>query len=191
MKFFIAAINHYGDKSGDVRLKNLNEFAKKNDLIVPTSALKNYCVDDNMVRGHYNLLLTGIEPEEINEVVPDTEFREEEEDEEVVIIDTPAFVEPPMKKRKGNIKPFKPEPGQKEKTWIRPIYVVSDGEGNVRGTHETPKGAFEKRFRVFHDHGLMDYNDFLNRMKYTGAAIIPSGTASSLHCLIEMMEIEQ
>lgn len=185
-RFFIEAVNHFGDESIDVRLKDLTEFASENDLIVPTSALKNICQEDSLVRGHYNLQLTGIKPSE-NEPVKMKSFNSSDD----VIVDSSSFVEPPAPKRNlKTVDPYKVEKGQKPITFKRPIYVVSDGEGNVRGVHETPKGAFERRKRVFQDHGLMEYEDFLTRMKYVGGAVIPSASTTSLHCLIEIVEIE-
>lgn len=188
-KFFIEAVNHFGEQSIDVRLKDLSDFAKKNDLIIPTSALKNYCQDEGLVRGHYNLQLTGIKPT-VTEPVEMKSFSTTED----VIVETSAFVEPthaPITKKLKDVPLYIVEKGQKKKTFNRPMYVVSDGEGNVIGIHETLKGAFEKRKRAFHDHGLMSYEDFLNRMQYVGGAIIPSSTSSSLSCLIEILEIEQ
>lgn len=57
-KFFEEAIKHFGEGSSDVRYKDLTDFAEKNDLIVPVSALKLFC--QGSVRGHYNLLLSGV-----------------------------------------------------------------------------------------------------------------------------------
>lgn len=186
-KFFIEAVNHFGEGSTDVRLKDLNDFAKERDLIVPTSALKKHCQDEGQVRGHYNLQLTGIKPT-VKEPEPMKTFGSKEN----VIVESSAFVEPPVPSsaKRKMVKAYVPDKGQKEKTFKRPIYVVSNGDGNVVGTHETPKGAFERRKQVFHDHGLMEYEDFITRMKYVGGAIIPSATTTSLHCLIEIMEIE-
>jgi len=207
VKFFIAAINHFGENSKDVRLKDLHIFANENDLIVPTSALKTYCQEESLVRGHYNLLLTGITPDsppvsplpESIDPHEEEEFDDGVEPEEVpvqrktesVILDTPAFVDPnpiPKRVKEGH---YKPEPGQKKKEWKNPVYVVSDGEGDVVGVHYSASTAWERRRRVFRDHGLMDYDDYLVRMDYVGAALIQSAVSSSLFCLIEIKELEE
>lgn len=184
-RFFVAAINHYGDASNDVRLKDLRTFAEENDLIVPISALKEYCQEEDLVRGHYNLLLTGIEPPEPEpEPKPMGEFRTTED----VIVDTSAYAEPPAPKRRS-IKKFKPEKGQNPLKWRNPVYVITNHEGSVIAVTDSPTKAYEKRWLAFRDNGLMDYEDFAERMKYVGAAIIPSAN-SQLTCVVEMKEVE-
>ena len=59
-RFFEKAINYFGEKSKNLRLKEINKFAKTYNLIVPTSALKKYCHNDSLKRGFYNLTLIGI-----------------------------------------------------------------------------------------------------------------------------------
>lgn len=189
-KFFIAAVNYFGIYANDVRLKDINEFASANDLIVPTSALKSLCQDEGTTRGHYNLLLAGFEP---NETPPEEEPEEtfHKEEESSVIIDTPAFVKPPTPKKPKVVEVYTPEPGQKKKEWKNPVYVVANQDGDVVGIHETLQGAFKRRMNVLHDNGMMSFDEFKKRMEYVGGAIITSSNASSIHCLIEIKEIEQ
>jgi hypothetical protein len=188
-KFFISAINHFGLASDDVRLKDLTEFAEENDLIVPTSALKRYCQDDDLVRGHYNLLLTGIspsEPEVEYEPTPLKQFSNREE----VIIDSSSYAEPaPIVKRK-KVSHYEIEKGQKPLIFRNPVYVVSNNESDVIAVHKTVKGAFNKRYQALHDDGLMDYSDFEVRLQYVGGAIIPSSN-SQLTCTVEVKEVEE
>lgn len=190
-KFFIEAIAHFGDNSNDVRLKDLKEFADNNDLIVPVSALKNHCQEEDGVRGHYNLLLSGITPLE-PEPKPDTNprpmgvFRTTED----VIMDTSSYADgPPPKVKKHAPKKFVPEKNQKPLKWKNPVYVVSNMEGAVISVHHSPHTAFEKRLQVLHDNGLMSYDDYEARLKYIGGAIIESNN-SQLTCLIEIKEVE-
>ncbi len=85
LKFFIEAVQHFGDESNNIRLKDINKFAIENNLIVPTSALKSYCHEQNQKRGYYNLLLSGVE---YNPPPKLKDFKSSSN----VIIDVPFFV---------------------------------------------------------------------------------------------------
>ncbi len=192
-RFFEQAIAHFKDKADDVRLKDLTKFAEDNGLIVPTSALKNYCIRKNTIRGHYDLTLTGIsytQPIESSgtEKIEESEEQVTPHEEHSVIVETSSFVEPahPQKPKQGH---YKPEPHQKKKVWKNPVYVVSNGSGDVIGVHYNLKDAFKRRYRAFSDWGTMDYEDFIVRMEYVGAVIINSSN-SQLTCLIETHELE-
>lgn len=190
-KFFISAIKHFGERSNDVRLKELKEYADENNVILPTSALKRHCQEDHLVRGHYNLLLTKLKPEPEPEITP-TILREFSNREDV-IVDSSAFAEPiglPTLKR-SMVKPYIIEKGQQKVVFRNPVFVVSNGDGQVIGVHQSMKSAWKRRIRAFHDEGLMLYEDFETRMNYVGGAIIPSAVSSHLSCLIEIKELEQ
>ena len=88
-KFITYALNHFGDESDNIRLKDLNSFAKDNDLILPTSFLKNHCRKNQQTRGYYDLTLAGIKPKIKSKVEESLlEFKSSEN----VILDTSAFI---------------------------------------------------------------------------------------------------
>ncbi len=86
-KFFDKAVSHFGDDSNNVRLKDINEFSKRFDLIVPTSALKKYCQEEGQTRGYYNLTLVGIEPKHVEKPDYMKQFKGSSD----IIIDSSVF----------------------------------------------------------------------------------------------------
>lgn len=166
-KFFHVAVNYFGDKSNDVRFKDLKSFAEEHDLIIPTSALKNYCQEEDQVRGHYNLTLTGFTPDPLPD--PEPEFEEKD----AIIVNTSAFVEPVARKKS---KRFNPK-GMKPKKLHHPIYIISY-EGDVVSVHETPEGAFKSGVKyILHDHGDRTMSDAILEMRYRGAAVVQSSNS--------------
>lgn len=181
-KFFHVAVNYFQDNATDVRFKDLKAFAEESNLIIPTSALKNYCQEEGQVRGHYNLLLTGFKPEPISE--PEPEFKETEG----MIVETPAFVDPVIKKKKTrtvfdimDLKPLK---------WHNPIYLSIADNGDVVSINKTLKGAFDAKEHILHDHGNREWKDFEQEIRYRGRAMIDS-INSGMWYKVVVMEIKK
>ena len=184
-KFFDEAVKHFKERSTDVRLKDLNEFADEFDLIIPTSALKNYCQEEGQTRGHYNLTLTGIEY--IPEVVIKAELHEFKEA-ETIIIDTPAFADAPTIKKDRVV--FDPK-GMKHPLRVNdPVHIVSNMDGHIKGVYRDPEKAYDEgRIIVLHDNGNRDRDNVLLELKYTGRSLINSSN-STLWCVIETYGIK-
>lgn len=182
-KFFESAVAHFGKGSIDVRLKDINEFAEKNDLIVPTSALKQYCQEDDQTRGHYNITLSGIKYKPEYNIVPPT--MEDMKADEGLIMDTPSFVEQPQKKKH---KRFNPE-GMKRIRVVNPVYVVSNTNGTIISVRRTITDAYDDRVLSLHDQGTKGINEVHEELDYKGETRIQSGN-SQLWCDIVMMELE-
>ena len=188
-RFFEEAVKHFKEKSVDVRLKDIGIFAEKEGLIVPTSALKNYCQEDGQIRGHYNLTLTGIEytePEPEYDHTPDIvkKFNIETD----VIEDTSAFVDAPKKKKKAEKFSIK---GLKPLHVIDPVYVVCDTENCIISINRSPEGAFQSGLRnVLHDHGNRSESDVVTELRYKKVAVVDS-INSWLYFNIQVIEVRK
>lgn len=198
-RFFEMAIGHFEGESIDVRLKDIQDFADANELIVPTTALKKHCVEETSVRGHYNLTLVGISPiisesGESYDMDDDDEdgYSEDIEDEEQsVVLETSAFA-PPVKPKKKVVKnpPVSKEEKKIKLKWKNPIYVVMNDAHSPIGVHRSLQGAYDRRWRSFHDHGINSFDDFKEQLDYRGFAVLESN-CSQLECYIQVMEFEE
>ncbi len=184
-KFFIRAVEHFGEDSTDVRLKDLNDFADNAGLIVPTSALKNFCHEEGQVRGHYNLTMSGIKPTVIKNSDLDYSvgmFNIQED----VIIDTPAFVDDAPKKEEVR---FIPKKGDVPIQFNNPVYVVQNSNSTPIAVCQDPKAAYESRILSLHDQGTKGYNEVKDELDYRGRSRIGSNN-SQLWCEITVMELK-
>lgn len=179
-KFFEEAMNYFGDKSNDVRLKDINAFATEFDLIVPTSALKHHCQEDGQIRGHYNLFLSGIKPLQ-KEPKPMKEFKSSSN----VIIDTPAFVDDAPKKQRKRFNPS----GMQRMRFINPIYVVTNSNGTIISIRKRITDAFEDRIFSLHDQGNKLIDEVKEELDYIGSSRINSNN-SQLWCDIVIYELK-
>ena len=182
-KFFHVAVNFFGENATDVRFKDLKAFSEEHDLIIPTSALKNYCQEDGQVRGHYNLTLTGFEPEEIE--VPEPEFEAEEIE---IITEVSAFVPEMVKKKKSQI--FNKE-GKDPINTQEPVFIVTNPDSHIVSVHETPQGAFDSGLMsVLHDEGDRNAENVTLELIYTGVSCINS-INSGMYFNIQMYEMRR
>lgn len=130
-KFFEEAIKYFGEGSKDVRYKDLVDFAAKNDLIVPVSALKLFCQREELVRGHYDLTLSGIVVENVKPT-PQRSFVNTDDDDEdgnSVIIESSVFAAGSSNQK---VDPKLP----------KTFYVVLDDDLIPTSLHKTINGAY-------------------------------------------------
>jgi hypothetical protein len=187
-KFFEEAIHFFGEASRDIRLKKLNEFASDRGLIVPTSALKRYCQSGDLVRGHYDLTLVGIEPPEKNESnIGMNEEKAFETIEKPIIKDVSTFAKTSFSGKK-TVRHFDTH-GKTPKKWKNPVYLLLDSNYDVVSAHFTACGAYKKIWNVLHSYGDIQEDDAINEVEYTGKCIINSNN-SAVWCVIITMEIE-
>lgn len=180
-KFFEEAIKHFKEGSNDVRLKDINDFATENDLIVPTSALKHHCQEEGQVRGYYNLFLSGIE---YVEVFVESPVLKEFTSTESVIIESPAFVE----SGKSKYKPFSKK-GKTRLNFRSPVYLVINTDGAVLAVRKKIEDAYKDRIMSIHDQGTKDYNIVKDELEYMGSSRIQSNN-SQLWCDIIVIELK-
>lgn len=175
-KFFEEGIKFFGERAYNLKYKELKLFAEENELILPISALKEYCKMD--IRGQYNIVLDGFDfQEEVKEKEVEVKVEEVEKEEftekENIIIDTPAFVDPPQS-RKQMKKLFSTE----GKTPIRiqdPIFIVLNYENDPIFVHKTAAGAFKSGIQaLLHDGGNRVQDDVVLELMYEGTAIVDS-----------------
>jgi hypothetical protein len=181
-KFFEEAIKFYGEDSRDVRFKSLKEFADSNGLIIPVSALKNYCQEEGQIRGHYNLTLVGIEPS-----IKETEHPDFSDINESLIEEKSAYVSVPKKrtsKRTINVTGMKPI------KWENPVYLLLNDDLTTISIHYTLRGAYDNKWTILHSSCDIEWDDVEKIVKYTGKCIINS-TNSSLWCAIIVMELKK
>lgn len=181
-KFFEEAIKYFKEGSDDVRLKDISEFATENDLIVPTSALKQHCHDEDQVRGHYNLFLSGIEYEEVHEEVP---VLKDFPSADSVILDAPAFVETSTKKQPKRFNPT----GMQRLVFRNPVYLVINTNDTVISVRKLMEDAYKDRILSFHDQGTKSINEVREELEYKGCSRIPSNN-SQLWCDIVVIELK-
>jgi hypothetical protein len=128
-KFFEEAINHFGEKSVDVRYKELTDFAEKKDLIVPVSALKLFC--QGSVRGHYNLTLSGVSGVVVANPSNNFVYSDDDVDKDGVILSTSVFAD------QSSHRPLEPK-------LPKNFYVVLDNDLIPISRHKSINGAHRK-----------------------------------------------
>ena len=188
-KFFVEAVEHFGERSYSIKFKELKKFAEDNDLILPVSALKDYCKAEK--RGWYNIVTAGIEPaEEVEkEIIEDSQEPEEFEKKENIIIDVPVFVDKPKNRKKMKVK-FDTA-GKKPIYMLDPVYVVLDYNDDPISIHEKPGTAFQSGTkRLLHDNSNREEIDVVLELQYTGTAYIDS-INSGLYFKIVMFPLKK
>ena len=179
--FFSSAVEEFGLGSTDVRLKDLRDFSIDKGLIVPTTALKKYCQRDDLLRGHYDLTLTGYEPEPPKADVPLKKFEDDNPILEMSVFGSPQPVVEEKKVKKKRVKKL---------IYRNPIYLILEYDGGFISAHKSPKSAYKKILsNVLHDHGKSKVKDVIEDLDYEGYSTIESGN-SGLHCFIQKVELE-
>jgi hypothetical protein len=194
-KFFECALDHFGNKSINIRLKSINEFADDNGLIVPTSILKKHCHEDTQKRGYYNLTLAGIKglSQKIPQKNSDIECIGAESDvihdTPDVIIETSSFVHNSgvmqnTKKRIFNCA------GKHLLRYNNAVYILINANFEIVSVHKTAKGAYDNKHIVLHSGCDIDFKEVEKELNYTGKCVIKSNN-SNIWCCIFKEELRE
>jgi len=186
-KFFSSAVSHFGNKSTDVRLIELREFANDKGLIVPTSALKKYCQKEEQIRGHYDLTLTGFKippPPPLKDALKSFKTGN---DEKGIIREMPVFAST-NKKPKTKIKSLN-EIKVKKPYCKNPVYLLIDNEHSTRSVHKTVSGAYDEIWGIFHSGSDKTLTEVEKMIKNKGISYMKS-TNCGLWCYIIETELK-
>ena len=180
-RFFEESIRYFGDRSDNVRLKDINEFATEFDLIVPTSVLKKYCQQKGQTRGYYNILLSGVEPalKEQHQIMPD--FL----DESTMIEESSSFVEPVSKLCRKRFDPKNMVPIK----FSNPVYILVSSDNDIISVYKRLETAYNDRILILHDSGDKLLEDVKNESLYLGESVIKSNN-SQIWCVIIKKELK-
>ena len=179
-KFFEEALKYFGNRSSELRLKQLNKFAEEKNLILPTSALKQ-CKGDK--RGVYDITKCGIVIED--EDCHSDNLREKSDYQPNIILESSVFSGDSKTRVK---KTFTIKAGQKPIRFYDPVYIL-EYEHEIIGVSRDLKKIYDKIYFIFHDKGDTDFNTLQMELKYKGISLIRSSN-SYLKCIITCKDIE-